>query len=338
MLQLENKTPFAAQLAFFPNQHGVDSLYIIVKATFNIGQQWTLADEQKQLQSEDEYWSDDSLNSSLKKASDLHIGKPVTDVIMLANARSPNGQEVKQMDVSLSVGNINKTIRVLGDRQWDHGRISSATPFSVMPLIYEKAFGGICQQDGNIIAAEVRNPVGCGFCGKRDASEMNDLPLPNLEDPKQLLQRVGDIVTPAGFSFISPNWHPRASYAGTYDDNWQNSRAPYLPKDFDLRFFNMSHPDLIYPGYLMGGEPVQISGVHPKGTLAFNLPVVALTADVNIKSRIEKPVFNLETILIEPDKLELGMTWKAAMPCDKEILKIHNVVINLSSDQSRQAA
>lgn len=337
MLQLKNNTPFVAQLALFPNQQGIDTLYIIVKATFNIGQQWTLADEQKPPQGEDEYWSDDPLTSSIKNASDMHIGKPATDIILTGQAWAPEGREVRQMDVDLSVGQVNKTIRVFGDRHWKNGAISSAKPFSAMPLVYEKAFGGIHEHDGNIVAGEARNPVGCGFTGKRKAKQMNGLPVPNLEDPRQLLQQAGDIVTPACFGFVSPSWQPRLSFAGTYDENWHITQAPYLPKDFDMRFFNMSHPDLVYPGYLVGGEKVHISGVHPKGPLQFNLPVVALTANVALKSRTEQPAFNLETLLIEPDQLQLSMTLRAALPCDKETLKIREVAINLSRSQSRQA-
>lgn len=338
MLQLKNNTPFAAQLALFPNQHGVDSLYIIVKATFNIGKQWTLADEQKPPQGEDEYYSDDPATSSIKNASDMHIGKPSTDIIMLGHACPPGGNKVRQMDVNLSVGQVNKTIRVIGDREWNNGTIGPAIPFTAMPLVYEKAFGGIHKKDGNIIAGEARNPVGCGFSGKRKSKELNGLPLPNLEDPRKLLQYAGDIVTPAGFGFISPSWQPRVSFAGTYDEHWQKKQAPYLPEDFDLRFFNMSHPELVYPGYLLGGEPVHISGVQAERALQFNLPTVALSADVYFNSRSEQPVFNLETLLIKPDNLQLSMTWKAAMPCDKETLKIREVSINLSRNQSRQAA
>ena len=189
-----------------------------------------------------------------------------------------------------------------------------------------------------IIAGEVRNPIGCGFAGKRRVKEMNGQPFPNLEDPRQLLQQVGDVVNPTGFGFLSPNWQPRLSFAGTYDEQWQTRQAPYLPADFDLRFFNMAHPDLIYPGYLTGGEPVQISGVNPNGVLKFNLPELSLQAAVAIKSRTEHPGFNLETLLIEPDELLLGMTWKAALPCDKEILDIHEVDIHLSGGQRQVAA
>lgn len=338
MLQLKNNTPFAAQLALFPNLQGVDSLYIIVKATFNIGQKWTLVDEQPPLQAEDQFWGDDPTISSIKRASEIHINKPATDVVLLGHAKSTEAKEMNKMDVSLKVGHVKKTIRVFGDRYWDNGKISSPQYFNSMPLVYEKAFGGINKKEDKIVASEDRNPVGCGFVGKCKAREMQGLAVPNLEDPRQLLQQFGDIVVPAGFSFISPNWQPRVSFAGTYDERWQKKRAPYLPEDFDLRFFNMAHPDLIYPGYIVGGEPVNINGVHPAGALQFNLPTVVLSANVAIKSRVETPVFNLETLLIETDKLQLSMTWNASLPCDKEMLKIREVVINLSRNQNRQTA
>lgn len=338
MLQLKNRTPFAAQLALFPNQKGVDTLYIIVKAVFTIGRQWTLADTQIPPLGADEYWSDDPASSSIKTASDIHIGKASTDVVMIGHAWAPDNSEVGFLDVSLSVGNVNKQIRVFGDRYWDNGDITTPVPFSSMPLVYERAFGGIHKVDGKIIAGEVRNPIGCGFAGKRRIKEMNGLPLPNLEDPRQFLRRVGDVVAPAGFGFISPNWQPRLSYAGTYDEHWQKYCAPYLPEDFDLRFFNMAHPDLICPGFLSGGEPVRITGVNPHGHLHFYLPTVTLKADVAFRSRTEKPIFNLETLVIEPDEMQLGMTWKAAVPCDKEALKISEVAVYLSGGQTREAA
>jgi len=338
MLQLKNNTPFAAQLALFPNPQGVDSLYIMLKASFNIGAKWTLADEQKPPQVEDKFWTDDPTTSSLKLASEFHTGKPSTDIILLGHAWSPSGKEVQQMDVSLAVGAVNKTVRVIGDRQWLDGSYTRPEPFTSMPLVYEKAFGGTYKEADKIIAAESCNPVGCGFTGKRRAKDVNGEALPNLEDPQQLIQQVGDVVAPACFAFISPSWQPRLNYAGTYDEAWKKSRAPYLPLDFDPRFFNMAHPDLIYPGYLSGGETVHISGVNPEGPLVFQLPVIGLSASVDIHGRIEKPPFHLETLLIEADSLQLSMTWRAVVSCDKAALKIRQVAVNLSRSQGQQAA
>jgi hypothetical protein len=100
----------------------------------------------------------------------------------------------------------------------------------------------------------------------------------------------------------------------------------------------MAHPDMVYPGYLSGGEPVRISGVNPDGVLEFDLPELTLKADVSIHSRREQPPFYLETVVIEPDELLLDMTWKAKLPCDKEALKIREVVVLLTGNHKRKAA
>ena len=338
MLQLNNNTPLAAQLALFPNEQGIESLYIIVKATFDMGPQWTLADEQLPPCAADEHWTDDTASSSLKVASEFHTGKSATDIILQGHAWTPHGREVEQMDVSLVLGNLSKTIRVQGDRQWHNGGITRPRPFASMPLVYERAFGGVHREADRVIASEERNPVGCGFTGRRKAKEVQGEPLPNLEDPGHLIQSPGDTPPPTCFAYVAPSWQPRRSFAGTYDEAWQKTRAPYLPTDFNPRFFNMAHPDLVYTGYVQGGEPVQITGVSPAGPLVFNLPLVGLAASVRVRNRIERPGFNLETVLIEPDNKSLSLTWRAAMPCDKEALKIREVTVNLTRGQGQQAA
>jgi len=329
MLQLNNSTPFAASMALFPNEQGVDTLYLIVKASFKIGSQWTLTEEQSPPLEADEYWGEPN-ESSIKYASDFHIGKPASDIIMIGNACSPNAEPVKQLDVNLEVGKVNKTIRVFGDRVWKDGRITSAKPFQTMPLVYEKAFGGSHIIDENEHLLEEKNPVGSGFSGKRSVSEMNDIPLPNLEDPKMLIQQYTDLPEPACFAVSSPTWKPRVEYVGTYDEEWQTQRAPYLPDDFDKRFFNMAHSNLIYPGYLKGSEQVRISNMHAAGDMQFNLPQVKLFSQVEINNQHENPAFNLETLLLEPNQLKLSMVWRAALPCDKQALKIKDITISLS--------
>jgi hypothetical protein len=328
MLQLENKTPFAAKIALFPNQHSIDTLYLIVKASFYIADKWTLLEEQIEPIDEDIYYGEPE-TSSLKYASDFHIGKPGTDIIMNGLACSPGKEKVKQLDVGLQVASLHKTISVFGDREWIDGKISSPKPFTSMPMVYEKSFGGMHIIDGEIDSADERNPVGCGFAGSRKGSEMNGVPLPNLEDPAQLIRNIQDIPYPAGFGFISPAWKPRSDYVGTYDDLWQANRAPYLPKDFDSRFLNMAHPDLVATGYLKGGEPVEITGMHPSGKMQFNLPSVGLKSNISIQNAMHSPEFNLETVLLEPNLVRLSMVWRASLPCDKKSLKIKRATISL---------
>jgi len=328
MLQLHNNTPFAANTALLPNEDGIDTLYIVVRATFNIGEQWTLVDTQPPPAEADEYW-DEPENSSIQHTSDYHTGKSNSDIIMLGHAFSPDKKEVRQMDVSLTVGQVHKTIRVFGDRQWQNGRISPPQPFRTMAMTYEKAYGGTHIVDEKITATETRNPVGCGFSGQRKPEEMNGLPLPNLEDPDDLINDPAQQPTPACFAASAPHWSPRSGFAGTYDEDWKTQRLPYLPTDFDRRFFSMAHTDLIYPGFLQGGEPVEITHMHlHKHLLKFTIPVVKLRSTVIVAGSSQQPEFNLETLTIEPNRLTLSMVWRAAMPCSKTAIKISDITIN----------
>ncbi len=329
MLQLNNHTPFAADIATFPNEHGIDSLYVIVKATFIMGQQWSLANEQNPPQKADEYWGEPG-KSSIKSLSDFHIGKNNTDIIMQGNACAPNYQEVTQLDVHLTVGKVQKTVKVFGDRQWVNGVASKPVPFQSMPIVYERAFGGQHQVDDEKLLAEERNLVGCGFAGKRKKSEMEGAALPNIEDPNQLIQNIQDTPPPAGFAPTCGYWAPRVEWAGTYDEQWQATCAPYLPEDFDKRFLNAAHPDLIYPGFLQGGEPIVIKGMHQDGDINLSVPYVKMNCNVKLKGQDIPINLNIETLTLNPHQQQLSMVWLAPFSCDKNLLNIDEVELKLS--------
>lgn len=336
MLQLKNSSPFVAQIAVLPDVRGIDTLYVTVKATFAMGGRLEVADPQPPVLLADEYWGEPGV-SSLKYASDVHLTKPSTDVVLVGQAHAPGRKPVAQLDVSLAVGKRKKVVRVFGDREWRPGiliapaSMTKPAPFKTMPLVYERAFGGLHEIEGKKpeILFEPRNPVGSGFAGKRKGDELKGLPLPNLEDPADLVGGTKDQPAPAGFGFVAPAWEPRKSFAGTYDAAWLKQRAPYLPKDFNPRFFNTAHPDLVLDRYLTGGERVEAVNVTPHGVLNFRLPVCELQATVRVAGREEKPVLNLETVLIEPDDALLSMVWRGAVPCDKRVLKVEEILVEL---------
>jgi len=329
MLQLKNHTPFSAAFALFPNAQGIDTLYTIVKATFQIGPQWTLAEKQSEPQQADKYW-DEPETSSLRFASDYHIGKAGTDILMSGYACAPKEHPVRSLDVHLSVGSVSKTLRVFGDRYWNRGLITNPDTFTKMPLVYERAFGGKDIHNGILRSNEARNPVGFGYAGEKSVLEMDGVPLPNIECPHELINHYTDCPTPAGFAPLSPSWLPRAQYAGTYDDQWQQNRAPYLPDDFNPLFLNVAHPDLIYPGFLQGGEAVIINGMHPMGSLKFELPYVKLRNKLTVAGVEESRDFMLETLALDPNQLQLSLTWRSAYECDKKALKISQIFVSLT--------
>jgi hypothetical protein len=336
MLQLKNTTPFAAHIAVLPDERGIDTLYVTIKATFTLGARLEVADPQPPVLLADEYWGEPG-QSSLKYAADVHLAKPSTDIALVGQAHSPGRKPVSQLDVSLAVAGRKKVLRVYGDREWRPGfacipaRATSPAPFATMPLVYERAFGGLHEVEGKKpeILFEPRNPVGQGFVGKRKGRDLKGLPLPNLEDPKQPIRGPKHRPAPAAFGFIAPAWEPRKSFAGTYDDAWLKKRAPYLPKDFDPRFFNAAHPDLVTERYLEGGEKVEALNVTPGGVLKFRLPACQLAAVVRIAGSEETPALNLETVLIEPDDARLSLLWRGAVPCDKRALKVEEIGVTL---------
>ena len=326
MLQLYNQTPFYPVISVLPNREGVDTLYVVVKATLVLRPKLSLAPVQLPVTLADEYHADPA-DSSLKQVSELHIGKPGTDVLLVGRAWAPEGRTLAETWVRVAVAERHKTIRVLGDRNWrTDGTPSAPMPFEAMPLVWERAFGGVHHLPDRMLAEE-RNPIGVGFIGERHTDELVGYPVPNLEDPATPLQQLGDRCIPACFAPTAPHWLPRRAFAGTYDQRWQRTRAPYLPADFDTRFLSCAASELTFDRYLQGNEPVEVQGALPDGPIAFNLPVAHLQIEVKVGGSLERPPANLETVLLEPDENRLCLTWRAALPCDRKVLKIEKVTI-----------
>ncbi|HET6148124.1 MAG TPA: DUF2169 domain-containing protein [Polyangia bacterium] len=330
MLQLQNHSPFVPFLAVLPDPDGVDTLQVVVKGTFTIFPRVEIAPVQLPALLQDQFWAAPD-SSSLRAASDAHPGKPSTDVAMVGEAWSERGP-VAELLVALAVAERRKVVRVIGDRRWrDRGAgCTRPEPFQSMPLRYERAFGGVHNDDrGAVLAAEERNPVGTGFAGRRAPREMTGTKLPNLEDPRFPVQRAGDRPAPACFGFVAPSWRPRRDFAGTYDQVWVRTRAPYLPRDFDRRFLNAASPDLVFDRFLAGGEPVELHGVSRHGPLRFALPAHAPKAAVWMAGQTLTPPVRLETVFIEPDQERLSLTWRATVACDKAALRIRRVEITM---------
>jgi len=328
-MELANKTQYAAKMALLQDRDGRDLLVVIVKCTFSLnGNSDPIpAQEQVPVQMTDSFYGEPGKSSVLYE-SDLAPHKAGTDIVMLGNAYAPKGV-ARELDVSLRVGPLSKVCRVFGNRRWrkmlGQMSISDPEPFDRMPLVYERAFGGadLSSPDETQHDSEKSNPVGCGFVAVKSNLEVDQLPLPNIEDPKVLIKSPQDRPKPAGFGFIGRHWHPRISYAGTYDRKWNEDRSPLLPLDFDERYYNGAHPDLISGRYLQGGEPVDIVNASPQGNLRFSLPGTRPGIEMVLTSldrtRLE-PVF--DTLVLEPDRSRVIMTWRASKIVYRELHKI----------------
>jgi hypothetical protein len=272
---VDNQTPFAVAPLFWEDLSGQAKLTVIVKATFLIpGHGAGRAPDQLPLLAKDETYDAENPNATVRFESDLIPCKPRADVVLVGQAHAPGGRSATELDVTLRVGALKKTIRVFGDRKWRFfpvPAITSPQPFVTMDLTYERAFGGI---DGPAARYCPENLVGKGFIGKQARECIQDKPLPNLEDPRHLIQTTKSCPKPVGFGFYGRGWQPRLAHAGTYDERYRQERAPALPRDFSYAVFNGAHPDLQVEGYLRGDEEVELENLSPEGSVRFRLPGV----------------------------------------------------------------
>jgi hypothetical protein len=292
-----------------------------------------VAGRQSKVVPADEPWGDPE-TSSVKYAGEAHLLKPATDIVVVGTGHAPREKPASTFGVSLTVGKVKRKVQVFGGREWK-GAVSlgpsSPAPAVTVPLVWERAYGGKHEREDGTLLAEERNPVGCGFAGKRTSSEMRGQPVPNLEDPQDLIGGLSDRPAPVGFGFVSPGWLPRRKYAGTYGAAWQETRAPYLPDDFDPRFLQAAPPELIYPGRVRGGEPVELVNLGVGERRTFALPACELDVSLRIAGRTEPLRMELETVLLEPDASQLSLTWRGGAPVDKEQLRLELAQIRLRS-------
>lgn len=314
-----NRTPFEGCALPSVAHDDTHWLVVVVKGTFALGPSGTapaIADEPVPIHLEDVYWGEPGL-SSLKYEADTAIEKPGTDIALIGTAYAPSGP-VRQLDVGIKIGSTAKIVRVFGDREWRKARggfaLTEPTPFETMPLVYERAYGGVDPVDPSRGGCD-ENPLGKGFASPESLDEIDSLPAPNLELRDRPIKSITERPEPAGFGFVARHWQPRRALAGTYDDAWLAERCPLLPADFDPRSQSAASPGLVNDGYLAGGESVVIVNASPEGRIEFPLPrrVIEATA-VIAGEQVDKPL-RLDTVVIEPDERRIALTWRAAIPC-----------------------
>ncbi len=243
--------------------------------------------------------------------------KPRTDVVLIGAAVPPKGAAT-QIEVRFSVGNLCKRAYVFGNRWWRRRFtgpfLSSPEPFTSIPLIYERAFGGWDRSDDNADrhTFDSRNPFGTGF-QSTFAPGQDQMAVPNIEDPTDLVTSMSSRPRPVGFGFTSPDWQPRAALAGTYDSAWKRTRMPLLPEDFDCGFFNSASEGLVASGYLAGNEPVYLQNCSSQPVVSFSLPgIPSPVCRFRIKGgHDQKSAGQLDTVVVNSIENIVVLTWRS---------------------------
>ncbi|WP_156041475.1 DUF2169 family type VI secretion system accessory protein, partial [Chondromyces apiculatus] len=231
---------------------------------------------------------------SVLATSDLAPFLPRADVVLTGHAHAPEGRSVGRQVVRLSVYReqalLDKTLFVHGDRT-----SGEPAPFQSMPLVYERAFGGIGWAD---------NPLGVGSNPQGQAARP-----PNIEVPRK------PGVT-GGFGPISRAWLARRRLVSALDRKVLEAPIVELPETFDWTYYQAAPLDQRVP-YLVGDEWIELEGMHPVlQSVQSCLPGAFAEARLSVDGHpgSGQVVFRADTLRIDADQGRCSVVWRAVVP------------------------
>jgi len=192
---------------------------------------------------------EDPTVSPVLMGSDTALLKNRTDVIVHGSAYAPGGNPVGLFDVTVTVGNHRRTLRVFGPRTAAWRKPSGKTPSPPLftdpapvrkvAIDFRNAYGGAARykvpggEEVVLIPCPV-NPLGKGYCVQNSPEGLEGLLLPQIEDPDALLApdslvrplgALEELPSAAGFGVQGASWYPRVAYFGVMPHEVEHTKA-----------------------------------------------------------------------------------------------------------------
>jgi hypothetical protein len=334
-MEFINATRMVAGYTLATDKTGRELLVIAVKGTFRLplpGEPVRLYEEQVPLVMADTFTGEPGLSAPCYEV-DFAPRKARCDVLLLGSAYAPDGRPATGVTVGIRVGEMRKSFRVTGERHWDTRltgiAASSPSAFVVRKISYDTAFGGVDMhhEDPTQHAAFMSNPVGCGFHKHLRPHWLEGQPLPTTEELGHPVVRPDGSYAPMAFGPLGRGWTSRSRYAGTYDEAWLKDVFPFLPADFDERYFQAAPLDqqLLTPPC---GAEVTLVNLTRDGHRHLVIP--DFLAPVHVfpkKGNREDYDGMLDTIVFEPDLERFTMSWRVCRPLRENIFEVAQVLV-----------
>jgi uncharacterized protein YjbI with pentapeptide repeats len=242
--------------------------------------------------------------------------KPLGEWMAIGTAHNAGWGDRHKFGARVRIGDHAKLVDVVGDRSWQPTLLrwgpGQAEAIDAVPLTYDRAWGG---------PAHAANPLGRGQAG--DAMH-------NLEIPGAWIVSRSSPALPAGFGPLPSTWAQRKQWMGKYNARWIRDHWPWLPPDFDVRFFMAAPEDQWVDGYFRGDEPIVLEQMHPVHEVYHSrLPGVRARCFVSQRSgagAAERPghwgdelhfrevPLHLDTVWIDATQEKLVLAWRGCLP------------------------
>ena len=230
--------------------------------------------------------------------------KPRGELLVTGHCYPPGKKAAPYAHVKVSLGPVDKTLYVIGDRTWGLMGPSDPAPFTQMSVDWPHAFGG---------EKYPQNPVGKGLSPIKTEAGQTIHPLPNVEDPRHVVKSKGDKPEPAGLGPVDLTWPHHFAKMGTYDKKWLEEQFPGFALDIDFGVFNVAPSDQRLEGFFRGDEAFRVENMHPdKSVIESHLPSVVARCFLQMSAEqgddlVEIPL-HLETVQLFPH-LERGIVF-----------------------------
>lgn len=324
-MQLINQTPLAAELQVTDVGEQRDgsrkrACLVVAKATFHIDAGRLSLVEHDPVEV---LWNERPSELGLLPR-DMVPPRPCSglEVALLGAAYPEGGAPTTERYVRMRVGDLTRSLRVVGDREWAGGVASSPQPFTRMPLTWERAFGGTAEvwiDDHTALPLLHRwNALGRGLdaeaMAKAVAEHHGAAPsfprleytrmLPNLEHPASPITSPRDEPEPYC-------WAPLPFELGLrlkWQAEAREQRRPELESDWGVWF---AHRDWRLPEAPPQGAPVVVEGCRPRGApFWFAWPAIRVVADYVLGSKSGSQVLFPELLVLMPEQSRATLTYR----------------------------
>lgn len=220
----------------------------------------------------------------------------------------PGGKPAPWSHVRVTLGPLDKRLYVIGDRTWSLVGPTDPVPFTRMPIDYEHAFGG---------EKYPQNPVGKGAAPIKNDEGKAVHPLPNVEDPKRIIQSKGDRPPPASLAAWDITWPHHFAKMGTYDQKWLEEQFPGIALDANFDLFNVAPLDQRVEGFFRGDEALTVENMHPtREKIESRLPGLSARCFLRFAPEHEEPFaelpMRLDTVHLFPHEARGLLVFRGA--------------------------